>query len=288
MTNPVHLVRRLPMLSFLALACLFGWCNYLLAAAGLGENPENNPLGPVLAALVVLGCQGRPKLAAWWKLLRTWRAAPGWYALAVLAPILVHVSIVMINHGLGAPLPTTDQLSRWPEIPVTFLAMLVLVGLGEEAGWTAFAAPVLLARHGLIGAWAILSAMRIFWHLPLMIGGQLPWTVGIVGNAGFQLIVLVMLTASGGRWSLAAVWHATLNAFGGAFFFTMVTGADQARLGLLLSAAYAVLAVAALIVSRRLPSVQRPGPDLTQDLAPRRRPSASARSRSRSDRRALR
>jgi membrane protease YdiL (CAAX protease family) len=269
MTNPLHLVRRLPMLSFLALACLFGWSNYLLAAAGLGENPENNPLGPVLAALVVLGCQGRPKLAAWWKRIRTWRAAPAWYVLAILTPILVHVSIVLINHGLGAPLPTTEQLSRWPEIPVTFLVMLVLVGLGEEAGWTAFAAPVLLDRHGLIGAWAILSAMRIFWHLPLMIGGQLPWTIGIVGNAGFQLIVLAMLTASGGRWSLAAVWHATLNAFGGAFFFTMVTGADQARLGVLLAGAYAVLAAVALLVSRRRQGVPETASDLMQAAAGR-------------------
>jgi hypothetical protein len=98
--------------------------------------------------------------------------------------------------------------------------------------------------------------MRIFWHLPLMFGGQLPWTVGIIGNAGFQLVVLVMLTASGGRWSLAAVWHATLNAFGGAFFFTMVSGADQDQLGLLLSAAYALLAIVALIVSRRLPGTR--------------------------------
>lgn len=268
MTTPAQLVRRHPMLSFLALACLFGWSNYIFAALGVGENPENIPLGPVVAALVVLACQGRSSLAAWWKQIRTWRAAPGWYALAVLTPIVVHVSIVMINHGLGAPLPTAEQLSRWPEIPVTFLVMLVLVGLGEEAGWTAFAAPVLLSRHGLIGAWAILSAMRICWHLPLMIGGQLPWTIGIVGNAGFQMIVLVMLTASGGRWSLAAVWHATLNAFGGAFFFTMVTGADQARLGLLLSAAYAVLGIAALIVSRRRHGLATPGPGLSASIGP--------------------
>lgn len=251
MTNPTRLVRRHPLLSFLALACVFGWSNYLLAAFGVGEQPENNPLGPVLAALVVLGCHGRPSLAAWWQEIRSWRAAPGWYALAVLVPILVHVSIVAVNHSLGAPLPTADQLSHWPEIPVTFLVMLVLVGLGEEAGWTAYAAPVLLGRHGLLGAWAILSAMRIFWHLPLMIGGQLPWSLGIVGNAAFQLIVLVMMSASGGRWSLAAVWHATLNAFGGAFFFTMVSGADQDRLGLLLAVAYAMLAVLALLVSRR-------------------------------------
>ena len=90
-----------------------------------------------------------------------------------------------------------------------------------------------------------------------MIGGQLPWDVGIIGNAGFQLVVLVLLSASG-RWSLAAVWHATLNAFGGAFFFTMVTGADLDRLGLLLSAAYAVLGVVALVLFRRRTSTGDP------------------------------
>lgn len=255
------------MLSFGALACLFGWSNYIASALGLGEDPENNPLGPVVAALVVLVCQGRPSLAGWWQRIRSWRAAPAWYALAILTPALVHVVNVVINHSLGAPLPTSGQLAHWPEIPVTFLAMLVLVGLGEEGGWTAFAAPVLLRRHGLLGAWAVLSAVRIFWHLPLMIGGQLPWTIGLVGNAGFQLVVLVMMSASGGRWSLAAVWHATLNAFGGAFFFTMVDGADQDRLGVLLAVAYAVLAVVALAVSRRLRSTPDPADTVTQSPA---------------------
>lgn len=250
MINPVHLIRRYPMLSFVALACFFGWLPYTLSMLGLDENPENNPLGPVVAALVVLVCQGRPSLAVWWKRLRSWRTAPGWYAVAILIPALVHVVNVLMNHGLGAPLPTGEQLSAWPEIPVTFLAMLVLVGLGEEGAWSAFAAPVLLRRHGLLGAWAILSAVRIFWHLPLMIGGQLPWSIGIVGNAGFQLIVLAMMSA-GGTWSLAAVWHATLNAFGGAFFFTMVTGEDKARLGFLLAAAYAVLAMCAYVWGRQ-------------------------------------
>ncbi|NEY37241.1 hypothetical protein GTU99_34930 [Streptomyces sp. PRKS01-65] len=74
--------------------------------------------------------------------------------------------------------------------------------------------------------------------------------MGIVGNAAFQMILLQLYVASGGRWSLAAVWHATLNAFGGAFFFTMVSGADRERLGLLLAGAYAILAVVAVVLAR--------------------------------------
>jgi membrane protease YdiL (CAAX protease family) len=45
-------------------------------------------------------------------------------------------------------------------VPVAFGVMLVMVGIGEEAGWTAFAAPLLLQRSGLWSAWAVLSAVR--------------------------------------------------------------------------------------------------------------------------------
>jgi membrane protease YdiL (CAAX protease family) len=248
MTGPVQIVRRYPMTSFAVLACVFGWSLFIAAALGAGSNPDNMPLGPLVAALIVSACLGRSELRAWGRRLRSWRAAPRWYAVAILVPALVHVVNVLVNHLAGAPLPTLAQLSHWTDVPVAFVVMLVMVGIGEEAGWTAFAAPLLLRRHGLLGAWAILSCVRILWHLPLMLNGEMPWVMGIVGNAAFQALLLQLVTASGGRWSLAAVWHATLNAFGGAFFFAMVTGADLYRLDLLLTGAYATLAIAVALM----------------------------------------
>lgn len=239
-----RIVREHPIGSFAVLACIFGWGIFIAAALGLGSHPDNMPLGPLFAALVVTSCQGRGELRTWGRRLRSWRAAPKWYLLAVLVPALLHVINVLVNHGLGAPLPTTAQLAQWPDIPLAFVAMLVLVGIGEEAGWMAFAAPILLRRKGMLGAWVALSAMRVVWHLPLMLNGELPWVVGIVVNAAFTMVALQVLTASGGRWSLVAVWHATVNAFGGAFFFTMVSGDDKASLFLLLAGGYALVAAA--------------------------------------------
>ena len=266
MTTPAQLVRRHPISAFAVLACLFGWLPYGLAAVGIGANPENMPLGPVMAALVVTSCQGREALRAYGRSLRRWVSSPWLYAVALGAPVVLHVSIVLLNHVLGAPLPTGTQLGAWPEVPVTFLAMLVLVGLGEEAGWTGFAAPVLLRRFGLLGAFGVLAPLRIFWHLPLMLTGDMPVVLGILGNAGFQLLLLLVVQHRRGSWTHAAVWHATLNAFGGAFFFTMVTGADRDRLSLLLGLEYALLAAIALalvvLAGRRS---QRPGPDLEAD-----------------------
>jgi membrane protease YdiL (CAAX protease family) len=237
-----RLVQRFPVLSFAVLACLFGWLLYVAAAFGLGE-PDNLPMGPVAAALIVTACQGRAELRAWGRRLRTWRAAPKWYLLAFLAPFAVQVVIVFVNHLFGAPLPTSAQLAGWPGVLASFVVLVVLIGIGEEAGWMAFAAPILLRRHGFLVAWALATALRISWHLPLMLSGNLPWVLGLVGNAAFATVLLQIFVASGGRWTLAAIWHACLNAVGSGFFFQMVTGADKARLGYLLSGAYVVIAV---------------------------------------------
>lgn len=233
-------IRRHPLPSFAVLACVFGWLVYGFAAVGVGSGPQNMPLGPAMAALVVTYCQGRAALLDWGRTLRRWAASPWLYILAVSAPIALHVLIVLINYLFRAPVPSLEQLSAWPEIPVTFVVMLFMVGLGEEAGWTAFAAPILLRRYGLWGAFAVLAPLRILWHLPLMVSGDMPVIVGLLGNAGFQLIVLQIMNHRRGSWTHIAVWHATLNAFGGAFFFTMVTGADKDRLGLLLGLVYAM------------------------------------------------
>lgn len=247
MSSPVQLVSKHPIFAFAILACAFGWMVYGFAALGIGSNPENMPLGPVLAALVVTSCQGRAALFAWGRTLRRWVASPWLYVVAIGAPIALHLIIVLVNHVFGAPLPRADQLSAWPEIPVTFVIMLFMVGLGEEAGWTAFAAPLLLRRHGLWGAFVVLASLRILWHLPMMITGDMPLVVGLLGNAGFQLIVLQFMRHRRGSWTHAAVWHATLNAFGGAFFFTMVTGADKDRLDTLLGLVYAFVALLTLV-----------------------------------------
>ena len=249
-------VRRHAFALFTALACLFGWGIFIAAGLGLGSEPDNMPLGPIMAAAIVSALLGRTAFRGWARRLRRWDASPRWYAVAVLAPTAITVGIVLVNHLFGAPLPTADQLSAWPDVLATFVVMLVLVGIGEEAGWSAFAAP-LLSNHPFLVRWAMLAGVRILWHLPLMLAGMLPWAIGIVGNAAWQMIVLCLLDRTDGRWPLAAVWHATLNATSGGFAFTMVAGADKARLGVLLSIAY-VLAAAVMVAVTRPTLSSRP------------------------------
>ncbi len=241
-----------PLAFFVILACLLGWMPYIISALGaadlaaaLGDNgsPANWPFGPLVATAIVSAFLGRAGLKNWWRQLTTLRAAPGWYILAFMAPVVIVSAAVLANSACGAPLPTTAQLSKWTELPGLFALYLLAVGIGEEVGWTAFAAPLLLSRYKFINAWLILAAIRVFWHLPLMITGQLSLTMGIGGNIAFQFLMLWLFRRSNGVWLLAAIWHAMLNATSGGFFFQMVQGLDQARLGLLFTAAYVLMAV---------------------------------------------
>jgi membrane protease YdiL (CAAX protease family) len=175
-----------------------------------------------------------------------------WLAVALLLPVAMHIVQVLINHGFGAPLPTSAQLAGWTAVPVSFVVFLILVGVGEEAGWTAYATPMLLHKYSFGTTFAVMAAIRIGWHLPLMLTGDLHWLLGTLGNAGFQLVLLCLYRLSGDRWSTAAVAHASLNAFGASFLFQMVTGADRARLAVIMAVAYALLGLAlAAVLARR-------------------------------------
>lgn len=236
--------------AFAVLACCFAWAFYLAEWFGAPIAGGQFPLGPILAAGLVSLLLGRAGLKAWTGRLSRLAAPGGWYLLAVLAPLLLVAGPVLVNHAFGAPLPTGAQLSAWPGIGPQFVSMLLWVGIGEEAGWSAFAAPRLLERRGVLGAWLVLGSIRTIWHLPLMASGGLSLTLGIGGNFAFQFLVLWLLVRTD-CWFLVAVWHAVLNAVGGSFFFRMVTGADQARLGTLMVAGYGVFALAVAWFDRR-------------------------------------
>lgn len=224
MNSTIAFIKRHPLVTFFIFTYIFSWWSWPI----LGDQ---NPTGPLLAALIVVPIiGGKVGLKAWASRIVRWRVGLHWYA---------------------------TQLAAWVDIPSNFLLFLILVGIGEETGWMAFAAVLLLRRHPFITAWLILSTIRVFWHLPLMFSGDLSWVLGIGGNIAFQFLMLWLFQHTG-VWFLAAIWHAMLNATGGKFFFQMVQGEDQARLGLLMTAGYILTATVVFLVDRR--NLERPPP----------------------------
>ncbi|MBN2553491.1 MAG: CPBP family intramembrane metalloprotease [Spirochaetales bacterium] len=247
-SRPVHSF-RLPL--FFVVACLVGWAMFIVAALGARLSPSNLPIGPVVAALLVAAFMGRSELRDWGRQLITFRTSFGWYVLSFIAPVVIIIAAVLVNNAFGAPPPTSTQLAGWITLPAGFAFTLILVGIGEEAGWMAFAAQRLLGRYSFLTAWAILAGLRVLWHLPLMLTGELPWVLGIGGNIAFQFLLMWIFVRSHRVWFLAAIWHAVLNVTGGQFFFQMVQGEDRVRLGILMAVGYGVVAVLVLLVDYR-------------------------------------
>lgn len=245
--NPItQHIQKYSMVYFYILACFFGWILYIIAPFTGIDHPENIPLGPVVGLLVVLAFAGSTERQYWISKLRTKRTSRIFYAIAAAMPIVLVLISVGFNRAFGAPLPTLDQWKTGLiEAPVVFVLMLIAVGIGEEAAWTAYATPKLLERYSFFKTYVIMATIRIFWHLPLMLSGDLPWSLGIIGNASFQFLLLVIYTKGDEDWRLAAVWHSMLNAFSGNFLFSLVKGADNARLGLIMSLLYAAAAIVA-------------------------------------------
>lgn len=251
MTAPNPLARY-PLIWYTILACLIGWAFTIAHALGAGNDAGQFPLGPIIAALVVSLALGRQGMRRWWSALTSFRTAPGWYLLATVGPVVMIVLLVLANAAFGAPLPTRTDLARALTLGPALVGILIGIGVGEEAGWTAFAAPRLLERGSFLAAWLVLASIRTFWHLPLMLDGNLSVMIGVGGNFAFQFVMLWLYRRTG-AWFLAAIWHTVHNVASGQFFFRLVDGVDRERLGTLLVVGYGLLALFLVMIDRIRP-----------------------------------
>src|ERR671928_153216 len=103
------------------------------------------PSGPLLAALIVAPLtQGWAGLRDLGSRMIRWRVRWYWYALAIGLPLAVHLLTVVLNVGLGAPVPSLAQFSPFSGLIVVFAVRLIdpLDGpMGEEPGTLSKSAP---------------------------------------------------------------------------------------------------------------------------------------------------
>ena len=196
---------------FFVLAFALSWYPWLIALAR-GATSGPNPLGPLVAALIVVGVTDR------WRGVREllarivrWRVGFFPYAIALGLPILLCGLGVSITAVLATD-PVKIAPVRWQDVIERFLFILLFIGLGEETGWRGFALPELQRRYSPLVSTLILAAIWTVWHLPLFGNEFQPavipaWTVSLLG-ASFVLTWLFNKTDS---VLLPMVMHATVN-----------------------------------------------------------------------------
>jgi membrane protease YdiL (CAAX protease family) len=212
--------------AFFTLAFLFSWYPWIIAMAR-GQTSGPNPLGPLIAALLVAG------IAEGWGgvrdlLGRIVRARFGlrWYAVIFGLPIAICAGAVAVTaaFGKGVPFPNT---AAWRELPDRFLFIFLFIGLGEEPGWRGFALPRLQNRRTPLRASMILAPIWALWHLPLM-GNEFPVAVipaFLMSLLGGTLIQTWLFNRTKGSVFAQMLFHATVNTVGPGLVFPLFKGA---------------------------------------------------------------
>jgi uncharacterized protein len=269
MSRILPLVKRHRLTAFFILAYAFSWWAWILYELGLFPNPVAS-FGPFLAAIVVLALtEGKAGILGLFRRMVRWRVAPGWYAVALLLPVVLAAAATALNVLLGAEPLSAAELNGWTGLFAIFAIVLLVPGLGgawEEPGWRGYALPRLQSRRSALVSSLILGALIAGWHLPLMVAGQVAYSDIVLIFAGTIVYNWVFNNARGSVL-IIMVMHAANNTVSGSFFSPMFTGADSLRQSWMLALVWIVVAIFVIVISgpinlsRKYQRQQEPLPD---------------------------
>src|SRR4051812_42834093 len=158
---------RHDLLAFFVLAFVFSWYPWIIALVR-GTTSGPNPLGPLIAALIVAGItQGWSGIRDLLSRIVRGRIGLRWYAVIFGLPLAFCAIAVAVMAAFGNAV-SLPAATAWRELPDRFLFIFLFIGLGEEPGWRGFALPRLQKQHTPVMASLILAPIWALWHLPLM------------------------------------------------------------------------------------------------------------------------
>ena len=244
-------VKRHPLVVFFVLAYALSWWPSILYALDLSPQPIVG-FGPFLAALIVLAAtRGKSGVVALLRRMVRWRVAPVWYAVALLLPVMITVGATVLNVLLGAQAPSSVELGGWMGLFPLFALLLLVPGIGgawEEPGWRGYALPQLQVGRSALLASLILGVLWAFWHLPLMVVGEVNWS-DLVLVIAVSVVLTWVFNNSNGSVLIVMLLHAMNNTISGSFFSPMFSGADSVRQSWLLAALWWAVAIVVVVAT---------------------------------------
>ena len=197
------------------------WAVWVPRAAGVDVGVLG-PLSTWAPAVTAVACAaafgGRCALRDLGLRLTRWRVGWRWYVAVLVGPpfcLLVAGCGMLI--GLSWPQARPAVLTTTAAgIALTFLALLLTDGLGEEVAWRGYALPRLLSQQGMIAASLLLGVFWWLWHLPLLytagavLEGEPAWLL-LADLLAKSLIFTLVFLHTRGSLLMAIVLHAATN-----------------------------------------------------------------------------
>jgi membrane protease YdiL (CAAX protease family) len=268
---------RHPIASFLLLFYGLGWACFvpsLLGTQGFGILPADIPLDPFRLLSIVFFAMvpfvvtrivdGPGSARRLFRQVRHVRVGPQWYLIAVFGPPAALFVAAVLLKGIAPIEALVGNVTSIPTAFVLVIVVLALLGnLWEETSWSAYVTARLQARYGPLRASLMVAPLFGLYHLPLffIIGGlsdspshlpitQLPLYLGfllIVFSGPMRILLTWVYNSTGRSLPVVALFHASINATGGAAILTtFFAGVD----GILVYAALAVLALVVTVATR--------------------------------------
>lgn len=235
-------LRKHLLIGFFALAYALSWWPWLLLKPG-EEGDVINPLGPLVAALIVLAViGGLPEVRAFVGRIAHWRVGGQWYLVALGLPVLIAVAATLLNFMMGAGVAAGFAFPGVGELAGKFVFVFLLIGIGEEPAWRGFALPRLMTGRTALAASLMLALLHVVWHLPMFgieyhAWNMLPW---ILALTSFAVITTWVYLHTGGSLLLPALAHAAVNT--SATVFQLFEGGDLVRLWWLFAGLWVIAA----------------------------------------------
>jgi membrane protease YdiL (CAAX protease family) len=237
-------IKRYPLVTFFILAYALSWWLFPVGGGAL-------PHGPMLAAIIVLAfTQGRAGLKALLSQATHRRFAWIWYLIAPGIVLAYSAAAVGLNLLLGAQVSPNYEPLSVVDLLVTAIICLLLLGMWEEPGWTGYALPRLRAGRSLLLASLILAVFRTLWHLPLFLGGDIPWS-DIVANFAGQIIIAWVYYRTDRGLLPAMLVHFGSN-FVNETIFSLFEGVDRFQFEWLQTGLACLIVIGLIIYDRQL------------------------------------
>jgi membrane protease YdiL (CAAX protease family) len=241
-------IKRHTLVMFFALAYALSWLPWLFEAHSI------LPFGPLLAALLVLPFVGGwAGVKGFLRRIAQWRVGPRWYLLVLGLPVAIRAVAIGLNILLGAAAPMWERVPPLSQLPILFLVIAFMIGLGEEPAWRGFALPRLSAGRSALAGSLLLFALHAVWHLPLFgleynAQNGLPWLLMLLSGT---IISTWLYNRTNGNLLLPLLFHTSVNVSAKYLFNPLFGGADALRLWWLVAALWLLFACAVLATAGR-------------------------------------
>jgi membrane protease YdiL (CAAX protease family) len=208
---------------FLVLGFALSWYPWALHALGYSGNPNPNPLGLLVAALIAAAVGGgwRESVSILKAIIRVRVSATVWLATFAIpvGALAVGISIAALCGVTVRPMPIAGS-----ELLERFLFAFLFVALGEEPGWRGFLQPMLQRRLGVLGATSCVAVVWAVWHAPLL-GAEFAWEIVppfLLSVVAAAFVLAWVFNSAGGSVLLPMLMHATVNTLGAGLVFRWV------------------------------------------------------------------